>query len=137
MVSLPDPERIHFNPEVLYAKLALGRRCYALGSFDYAAQLYPHLFPGEELDLASQVESLGELGFDGLKVFLGKPGFQQRAGLRLTDPPSGAGVRARERPGPACPGPRRRPAGLLDPGPAGRPGGTRLRGAAGPGPGRS
>jgi hypothetical protein len=27
-VSLPDPERISFNPEVLYAKLSLAPRCY-------------------------------------------------------------------------------------------------------------
>jgi hypothetical protein len=28
--------------------------------------------------LAAQVDRLAELGFDGLKLFLGKPGFQQR-----------------------------------------------------------
>lgn len=94
-VSLPDARGIHFNPEVLYAKLRLGRRCYGLGSFDYCARLHPDLFRGEkdgaegaeELDLAGQVDRLRELGFDGLKVFLGKPAFQRRVGLSLTDPP--------------------------------------------------
>jgi predicted TIM-barrel fold metal-dependent hydrolase len=98
-VSLPDARGIHFNPEVLYAKLRLGRRCYGLGSFDHCARLHPDLFrsgeggeasgqdAGEELDLAGQVDRLRELGFDGLKVFLGKPAFQRQVGLSLTDPP--------------------------------------------------
>jgi predicted TIM-barrel fold metal-dependent hydrolase len=87
LASLPDAHCIHFNPEVLYAKMRLGRRCYALGSFDYSARLHPGLFPSEETDLAAQVERLRGLGFDGLKVFLGKPGFQRQVGWSLTEAP--------------------------------------------------
>jgi predicted TIM-barrel fold metal-dependent hydrolase len=86
-VSLPDAERINFNPEALYAKLRLGRRCFALGSFDYSARLYPGRFPGEEPDLVAQVDRLRELGFDGLKLFLGKPDFQRQVGWSLTEEP--------------------------------------------------
>ena len=87
LASLPDAHRIHFNPEALYAKMRLGRRCYALGSLDYSARLYPRLFPGEQPDLAAQVDRLRRLGFDGLKVFLGKPGFQRQVGWSLTEAP--------------------------------------------------
>ena len=86
-VSLPDPQRVNFNPEVLFAKLQLGSRCWGFGSLDYSARFCPQRFPGEILDLAAQVACLQKLGFDGLKLFLGKPGFQERVGLRLDDPP--------------------------------------------------
>jgi predicted TIM-barrel fold metal-dependent hydrolase len=87
--SLPDAARIHFNPEVLYAKLRLSPRCYGFASLDYSARLHPELFPGEAAgpDLAAQVDRLRAAGFDGLKLFLGKPAFQQRVSLRLDDPP--------------------------------------------------
>jgi predicted TIM-barrel fold metal-dependent hydrolase len=38
------------------------------------------------LDLAGQVDRLRELGFDGLKIFLGKPSFQSELGLKLDGP---------------------------------------------------
>ncbi len=39
-----------------------------------------------DLDLSGQVERFRELGFDGLKVFLGKPSFQSELDLKLNDP---------------------------------------------------
>jgi predicted TIM-barrel fold metal-dependent hydrolase len=88
-VSLPDPARLNFNPEGLLVKHRLSRPCYAFGSFDYSSRLYPECFPDESLGLRGQVERLGRLGFDGLKLFLGKPEFQRRIGLALDDPEIG------------------------------------------------
>jgi predicted TIM-barrel fold metal-dependent hydrolase len=104
VLSLPTKERINFNPEVLLAKALLGDRCYGLGSFDFSEVLHPE--PSTALDasafrdstarlstagqegpdLAGQVRVLRHLGFDGLKVFAGKPSFQARLGLKLSDP---------------------------------------------------
>jgi predicted TIM-barrel fold metal-dependent hydrolase len=87
VLSLPVKPRINFNPEVLFAKAHLGSDCYGLASFDYSP-----LFFGAAggrtatLDLPSQVERFRELGFDGLKIFLGKPSFQSELGLKLNDP---------------------------------------------------
>jgi predicted TIM-barrel fold metal-dependent hydrolase len=99
VLSLPVKPRINFNPEVLFAKAHLGADCYGLASFDYSP-----LFFGAgggtgssggrargadaraDLDLPGQVERFRELGFDGLKIFLGKPSFQSELGLKLNDP---------------------------------------------------
>ena len=104
VLSLPTKERINFNPEVLFAKARLGERCYGLGSFDFSEVFYPEpadspdasAFPDSTAkvskagpghpDLAGQVRVLSYLGFDGLKVFAGKPSFQGRLGLKLSDP---------------------------------------------------
>ena len=91
LLSLPLKQRINFNPEVLFAKAQLGSTCYALASFDYSPLLFGAAAGGsgsgaEALDLAGQVERFRELGFDGLKIFLGKPSFQSQLGLRLDDP---------------------------------------------------
>ena len=93
VLSLPLKQRINFNPEVLFAKAHLGPVCYGLASFDYSPLFYGRRTgegeggPGTvTLDLAGQVERFVELGFDGLKLFLGKPSFQSLLGLRLDDP---------------------------------------------------
>lgn len=104
VLSLPAKERINFNPEVLFAKARLGERCYGLGSFDFSEVFYPEPANAPDdsvfrdsttkvskagqahLDLAGQVRELSSLGFDGLKVFAGKPSFQSRLGLKLSDP---------------------------------------------------
>lgn len=104
VLSLPTKDRINFNPEVLLAKARLGDRCYGLGSFDFSEVFYPEpaeapedsAFPGSaakarktdqaKLDLAGQVRELSYLGFDGLKVFAGKPSFQSRLGRKLSNP---------------------------------------------------
>ncbi len=83
LVSLPDHIRINFNPEVLFGKHLLGERAVAFGSLDYADR-----FSGggvEPIGLAEQVEELAAAGFDGIKMWEGKPSFQQRIGLRLDD----------------------------------------------------
>jgi hypothetical protein len=91
VLSLPVKQRINFNPEVLFAKAHLGSDCYGLASFDYS----PLFFDGAgrargadaraDLDLPGQVDRFRELGFDGLKVYLGKPSFQSQLGLKLND----------------------------------------------------
>ncbi|NBC28790.1 MAG: amidohydrolase family protein, partial [Spirochaetes bacterium] len=81
VVSLPDFERMNFNPEALFAKLSLPETVFAFGGLDYSALL--HDVVDEELDLAAQVRELHGLGFDGIKLWAGKPHFQARTGLRL------------------------------------------------------
>lgn len=89
MVSLPDLTRLNFNPESAYGKAVLPDlveqlAVYAFGGFDYSALF--HDAEDEELDLAEQVRTLAALGFDGLKLWAGKPHLQARTGLRLDDP---------------------------------------------------
>jgi len=94
VLSLPLKPRINFNPEVLFAKAHLGPECYGLASFDYSPLFFG--MPGgdagsggagvADLDLPGQVERFRQLGFDGLKIFLGKPSFQSQLGLKLNDP---------------------------------------------------
>ncbi len=99
VLSLPTKERINFNPEVLFAKARLGDRCYGLGSFDFSEVFYPEAVSKAQgsLDLAGQVELFHHLGFDGLKVFAGKPTFQRQLGLKLTDPVFLTALRQAER----------------------------------------
>jgi len=92
LVSLPVPERINFNPELLYAKARLSGRPYILLSFDYTEHFFPR--GGESLDLGGQVRALHELGCDGIKIFAGKPDFQKRLGLELDGPVFAAAFRA-------------------------------------------
>ena len=101
LLSLPNRRRINFNPELISAKAALPQRCYILGSFDYSSLFFPAL--RAKTDLAAQVEVLRELGFDGLKLWEGKPAFQQELGLRLDDPPLRTALEKAARLGmPAC-----------------------------------
>jgi predicted TIM-barrel fold metal-dependent hydrolase len=101
VLSLPVKRRINFNPEILFAKARLGPCCYGLASFDYGS-----LFSGRPerggtsapaLDLPGQVERFRELGFDGLKLFLGKPSFQRELGLKLNDTEVLAALKRAER----------------------------------------
>jgi predicted TIM-barrel fold metal-dependent hydrolase len=102
VLSLPVKQRINFNPEILFAKARLGACCYGLAGFDFSSLFYARSSgqggPGDDgggggssgagagaLDLPGQVERFRELGFDGLKIFLGKPSFQSELGLKLTD----------------------------------------------------
>lgn len=86
VLSLPDVQRINFNPEVLYAKAKLGHRCRAFGSLDYADLFAPTGADIPPVALDEQVERLARCGFDGLKLWEGKPTFQSRIGLALDDP---------------------------------------------------
>jgi predicted TIM-barrel fold metal-dependent hydrolase len=47
-------------------------------------------------DLGRQVERYHALGFDGLKIFLGKPTFQRELGLKLSNPPLLAALKRAE-----------------------------------------
>ncbi len=85
MLSLPDATRINFNPEVLYAKARLGDRCRAFGSLDYAHLFAPERAGIPPLALDEQVAQLARCGFDGLKLWEGKPTFQSRIGMALDD----------------------------------------------------
>jgi len=97
VLSLPVKRRINFNPEILFAKARLGPSCYGLASFDYGSRFHSQLSGGGRagldssgrdragLDLPGQVERFQQLGFDGLKIFLGKPSFQSELGLKLND----------------------------------------------------
>jgi predicted TIM-barrel fold metal-dependent hydrolase len=107
-LSLPLKQRINFNPEILFAKAHLGPICYGLASFDYSPLFFGGAGGGgggrrsgsdrgggtgeaggsgaAALDLVGQVERFRELGFDGLKIYLGKPSFQSLLGLKLDDP---------------------------------------------------
>jgi len=88
VLSLPLKQRINFNPEVLFAKAHLGSTCYGLASFDYSPLFFGAAGgpAGGTLDPVGQVERFRELGFDGVKIFLGKPSFQSQLGLRLDNP---------------------------------------------------
>jgi predicted TIM-barrel fold metal-dependent hydrolase len=87
VLSLPLKQRINFNPEILFAKAHLGASCYGLASFDYSSLYHSRPSGGgrADLDLPGQVERFQKLGFDGLKIFLGKPSFQRELGLKLSD----------------------------------------------------
>jgi predicted TIM-barrel fold metal-dependent hydrolase len=100
VLSLPLRGRINFNPEVLLAKVSLDARYYGLASFDYSPLFYGRSGSGGEAsaagasgdveptgaNLCEQVERFREVGFDGLKIYLGKPTFQSELGIKLTDP---------------------------------------------------
>jgi hypothetical protein len=105
IVSLPDFDRINFNPEALYGKLLLpglveelaegdeddpfsdvapDLEVFAFGGLDYSAMF--HDVVADALDFGGQVRRLHEVGFDGIKMAGGKPHFQARTGLRLDGP---------------------------------------------------
>ncbi|MDX9957944.1 MAG: amidohydrolase family protein [Spirochaetia bacterium] len=78
LLSLPVPGRINFNPECLAAKIrdqkASQDTIYALGSLDLAARGF-----------ADQIRLLHALGFDGVKLWEGKPEVQAATGISLID----------------------------------------------------
>ena len=82
ILSLPDPTLVNFNPEAFAAKLAAPDRRFVFASLDYSSRLHPALGLSS-ISLESQTEYLADLGADGLKMWLGKPSFQARVGLRL------------------------------------------------------
>jgi len=87
IVSLPDRDRINFNPEALFAKAREPKSCYALLGLDYRARFQPerHI----RFDGGAQVETLAGLGADGLKMWAGKPSFQATLGFALDGPQLG------------------------------------------------
>lgn len=78
----PHYER-NFNPEVLAAKAAIGPSARAFGCLDHS-----NLADGKGLShhLAEQVATLWDAGFDGLKLWEGKPEVRDVLQARLDDP---------------------------------------------------
>jgi hypothetical protein len=78
LLSLPVPGRVNFNPECLAAKIldqeSDAGKTYALGSLDLAARGF-----------ASQIKLLHALGFDGVKLWEGKPEVQAATGISMLD----------------------------------------------------
>lgn len=102
IVSLPDFHRMNFNPEAIYAKMAAPAiveeliegdeddpfsdvapevSVFAFGGLDYSGLV--HEVADAEVDFAAQLRELHAIGFDGIKMWAGKPHFQARTGLAL------------------------------------------------------
>ncbi len=80
---------VHWNPEVLGAKMYLERKLgkgniHCFGCFDNRALINPN-FP-EPWNPAYQVETLYGAGFSGIKMWEGKPELQAALGINLDDP---------------------------------------------------
>ncbi|MBN2050721.1 MAG: amidohydrolase family protein [Spirochaetales bacterium] len=76
LISLPDFKRGNFNPQLLYAKAVHPNRFYISGSLEYMKSSPPP---------EDQVSVLSQCGFDGLKLWEGKPLVQKRLGITLRD----------------------------------------------------
>ncbi|MFP4483445.1 MAG: amidohydrolase family protein [Spirochaetaceae bacterium] len=105
IVSLPDFHRMNFNPEAIYGKLVAPAlvdelvegdkdnrfnpfsdvapevSVFAFGGLDYSGLV--HQVADVEVDFAAQLRELHAIGFDGIKMWAGKPHFQARTGLPL------------------------------------------------------
>ena len=71
IVSGVSREKVNFNPEALYLKAKYPDRFFAFGGLDYSA-----MFSGSKQPkpcLPEQVETLIDVGFDGIKMVEGKP----------------------------------------------------------------
>jgi predicted TIM-barrel fold metal-dependent hydrolase len=80
-LSLPDLTCGNFNAEVLDGKRRYPSVLYAFGSLDYRRLKRPSAGLDWIPTLAAQVEQMWARGFDGLKLWIGKPGFQARLGF--------------------------------------------------------
>ena len=78
IVSLPLKEYVNFNPELLLAKSAAPRAVDILASFDHWSEGRP--------SFARQAEEFIRIGFDGLKLWEGKPELQAELGLACDAP---------------------------------------------------
>ena len=101
LLSLPDARRINFNPEVLFARAKLAGRSRAFASFDYADRFQTVAGGvGEKLTaipIEEQVEIYARAGFDGLKLWEGKPTFQQLYTTAIDDESFSGAFRAAAR----------------------------------------
>ncbi|MBI4671987.1 MAG: amidohydrolase family protein [Chloroflexi bacterium] len=83
-LPVTDPAKGTLNDEVLKFKSLSNNRAYGFGALDYTAH-----FHGEGLrpdDLVAQVSKLEELGFDGVKMWEGKPSVYVLLPDRLEEP---------------------------------------------------
>lgn len=83
-------ETINFNPEVLAAAALIRReaptcRVVAYGSLDNRALLELDGLSRSDWDPAAQVRTLAGAGFNGLKLWEGKPDLQAALGITLAD----------------------------------------------------
>lgn len=76
LISLPGIRSGNFNPALLYAKSLYPQCFYINGSFEYGKSAPS---PAEQLKL------LKACGFDGLKLWEGKPLVQRKLGITLRD----------------------------------------------------
>lgn len=80
---------VNFNPEVLVASSVLaacGTIAPAFGSLDNRCRLRSSAEDGERWNPARQVQEMREAGFQGVKLWEGKPELQTRLSLILDDP---------------------------------------------------
>lgn len=89
-VGAEGDRTVNFNPEVLAAAAALRQddplcRVVAYGSLDNRALLRLDGLSPSDWDPAEQVRELAAAGFDGLKLWEGKPDLQAALGISLDD----------------------------------------------------
>ncbi|MCF7953636.1 MAG: amidohydrolase [Spirochaetales bacterium] len=80
---------VNFNPEVLAASSVLAARgtiAPAFGSLDNRCRLCSPAEGGERWNPARQIQEMREAGFQGVKLWEGKPELQRRLSLFLDDP---------------------------------------------------
>lgn len=73
--------RPEHNLLVAYLKLITDGKCQAFAGFHYHADGLP-----SEQEMLRQIQLYDTLGFDGMKMLDGKPGFRKTLGSRLDDP---------------------------------------------------
>lgn len=83
-------ETVNFNPEVLAAAASIRRersgcRVVAYGSLDNRALLCREGLDPETWDPTAQLREMAAAGFDGLKLWEGKPDLQAALGITLDD----------------------------------------------------
>lgn len=80
-LSLPDLHCGTFNDVVLAAKAAFPSQLFALAALDYRGLTGHRQKPPQVVSLPRQVEQAWAAGFDGLKLWIGKPSFQAQLGF--------------------------------------------------------
>jgi len=71
LVSVISSTRVNFNPEEMYMKAAYPEAFYIFGALDYSSVLRD--LGKVEPSLTKQVDTLIDIGFDGIKMIEGKP----------------------------------------------------------------
>jgi len=84
LVSTPNPETVNQNAELIYLKARYPGRFYASGGLDYL-QVQADRARTPEI-LGTQVHTLHNAGFDGLKLIEGKPTARKRLQVPLDAP---------------------------------------------------
>ena len=84
ILSLPsyDDERYILNPLCILAKASYPKKIYTFGSLNHFSAKYA----SQKKDYAKQVENLIKMGFDGIKMWEGKPNITKQIDLPLNSP---------------------------------------------------